>query len=400
MTPLNAPGHKHCALFNSRPPLPFGSTFIFLMELSVVIDIGNDWCKAGLGGKNYPTIAVPEVIGYQSFPENPGPSNPQTRKIVGFNNLALMKELPTEFPIVRGQVKNWEAMETVLTYAFESLGIKTEDHAILVTGFLSHRASHRMKLLEVMMETFNVPSLYIGELAELCLYGSGILTGLVVHSGPGLTCITPVFNGKADYTYADVFQMAGIDISLLLHKALFNQEMDSNNLPQVLSMNSIKEMTCYVSRNPSQKGPAIDPIPNFSGTTVLPDGKIIRMTKELCTYPDIFFQTSQHDFPSLDLSSKIIKSILNCKAEERAILASHVVLSGGNTLFPGFPERLKWELNATRPLWFPADVVSKPNRVCLSWVGASILSCLSNFESHCVTKMEYGESEALIASLD
>ncbi|XP_031818610.1 actin [Sarcophilus harrisii] len=381
-------------LFSQTPSSSLiGSTFIFLMEeTSVVIDLGGDWCRSGLGGRNHPTLAVPEVIGYQPYPENPGPSNPKTRKIVGFTNLPLLRQIPTEFLVQRREVTNWDAMEAVLKYSYDYLKLKAEDHPVLLTGFLVNSLNHRQKLMEIMMETFNVPSVHIGNHDELCLFGSGFLTGLVLHSGTGTTSITPVCNGKVKQLSTKVFEMAGIDVSLFLHKALYNKSMNLDSLSQRNDMDIVKEKLCYVSKHPNQKDSAVDSVSNLPAVIALPDGNIITLAKELRTSPDMFFWTSHGDFPNLDLSSEVIETIIKCDTEERAILFSHVILSGGNTLFSGFPERLLWELNNIRPHWFPAQVVSRPNRIFLSWVGGSILSCLSTFQSQYLTNKEYQEA--------
>ncbi|XP_074072933.1 uncharacterized protein LOC141508321 [Macrotis lagotis] len=389
---LTVPGYAHCTC--SQIPFLFliDFTFIFLMEeVSVVIDIGSDWCRAGPGGRNHPRIAVPEVIGYQSHPENPGPSNPPKRKIVGHINLPLLRQIPTEFLIQRGQVINWDNLETILKYTYDLLGLKTEDHPVLLTGFLSNE-NDRKKLIEVMMETFHVPSLYVGNHAELCLFGSGFLTGLVLHSGTTVTYITPVCNGRAKPLFTKIFEMAGLDVNVLLHKVLFNTDMNLNSLSQRYDMDIVKERLCYISKHPNQQGNVIDPMSNVPGVTVLPDGKVITLASEFRTFPDMFFWTAQHDLPNLELSSEVIETVMKCDSEEHPNLFSHVVLSGGNTLFSGFPERLLWELNTIRSHWFPAEVVSRPNRIYLSWVGGSILSRLSAFNSQYFTNKEYQEA--------
>ncbi|XP_036599623.1 actin-like protein 8 [Trichosurus vulpecula] len=369
------------------------SAFVFLMEEgSVVIDIGSDLCRAGLAGRNHPTVAIPTVIGFQAYPEDPGPSNPKKRKILGLSNMHLLRQLPTEFPIQRGQIMNWDAMESILNHSYDLLGVKAENHHVLLTGILSNPLRDRQKLMEVMMETFCVPSLYIGNHPELCLFGSGFLTGLVLHSGAGVTSLTPVCSGRVKFFSNKIFEMAGQDVSSLLYKALFNVEMNMASISQRFDMDLVKERLCYVSKHPNQKGPGIDSISNSPGVVALPDGKVITLPKELRTYPDMFFSTSQHDLPNLDLSSEVVDTIMKCNSEEQAILFSHVVLSGGNTIFSGFPERLLCELNITRPHWFPSQVVSRPNRIYLSWVGGSILSCLSTFYSQCLTNKEYQEA--------
>ena len=63
---------------------------------------------------------------------------------------------------------------------------------------------------------------------------------------------------------------------------------------------------------------------------------------------------------------------------------------GGNTLFPGFADRLLKELN--KSLAQPdAKVFADSNRRYSAWIGGSILSSLSAFDEMVVTMSDYNE---------
>ena len=72
---------------------------------------------------------------------------------------------------------------------------------------------------------------------------------------------------------------------------------------------------------------------------------------------------------------------------------SNIVLSGGNTLFAGFAERLTKELTQVAPA---VNVVASPERKFSAWIGASILGSLSTFEQMWISKAEYEEAGASI----
>ena len=64
-------------------------------------------------------------------------------------------------------------------------------------------------------------------------------------------------------------------------------------------------------------------------------------------------------------------------------------MSGGTTMFPGISERLTKELQAMAPTNMKIKVVAPQERKFLVWIGGSILSSLSTFQTMWITKQEY-----------
>lgn len=60
-------------------------------------------------------------------------------------------------------------------------------------------------------------------------------------------------------------------------------------------------------------------------------------------------------------------------------LYGNIVLSGGNAKFRGMSERITKELQILKGGKEIVNVISPENKEVLSWVGGSILSCLSSF---------------------
>jgi actin-related protein len=85
-----------------------------------------------------------------------------------------------------------------------------------------------------------------------------------------------------------------------------------------------------------------------------------------------------------------VKSIDACDIDVRRDLYANVVLSGGTTMFKGLPERLELELKNKKSN-VEIKVVAPPERKYSVWIGGSILTSLTTFQSQWVLKREYDE---------
>lgn len=77
---------------------------------------------------------------------------------------------------------------------------------------------------------------------------------------------------------------------------------------------------------------------------------------------------------------------MKCDLDVRKDLYANILLSGGTTMLPGMTERTSKELNKIIPPTMKANVIGLPNRQFLSWIGGSILSSLSTFQSMWINK--------------
>jgi len=86
------------------------------------------------------------------------------------------------------------------------------------------------------------------------------------------------------------------------------------------------------------------------------------------------------------------QSIMKCDVDVRKDLYGNIVLSGGTTMFPGIAERLNKEVVALAPSSMKIKVIAPPERKYSVWIGGSILSSLSTFQTMWINKTEYDES--------
>ncbi|KAH9390516.1 Actin-like 6A [Tyrophagus putrescentiae] len=98
--------------------------------------------------------------------------------------------------------------------------------------------------------------------------------------------------------------------------------------------------------------------------------------------------------PALTYQEIVLQSVAKADIDVRPALLNSIVLAGGNTLFPGFTDRLTNELAAEAPQNYKFKVVANntpTERKYGAWIGGSILASLGTFQQLWVSKTEYEE---------
>ena len=111
---------------------------------------------------------------------------------------------------------------------------------------------------------------------------------------------------------------------------------------------------------------------------------------------DFFFKYLKFPF-SLYLSGiheLLHESLMRCEEKYRSRLLSNIVLTGGNSLFPGFDLRLEAELVKLLPdnLSKYVKVNAQPGRENFTWKGGVHLCSLDSFQGLWLTKQDYMET--------
>ena len=88
------------------------------------------------------------------------------------------------------------------------------------------------------------------------------------------------------------------------------------------------------------------------------------------------------------------ESLMRCEEKYRSRLLSNIVLTGGNSLFPGFDLRLEAELVKLLPdnLSKYVKVNAQPGRENFTWKGGVHLCSLDSFQGLWLTKQDYMET--------
>jgi len=128
----------------------------------------------------------------------------------------------------------------------------------------------------------------------------------------------------------------------------------------------------------------------------LPDGQVISVASQRFRCPEALFKPMMIGKEMPGFHEISYQSILKCDIDIRKDLYSNIVMSGGTTMYPGIPERLSKEVTALAPSTMKIKVVAPAERKFLVWIGGSILSSLSTFQTMWITKSEYQETGSTI----
>jgi len=82
---------------------------------------------------------------------------------------------------------------------------------------------------------------------------------------------------------------------------------------------------------------------------------------------------------------------MKCDVNIRQDLYKNIVLSGGNTTFPGIADRLRKEITSLAPSAMKINIIERPERKSSTWIGGSILASLSTFQDMWISKQDYDE---------
>jgi actin-related protein len=95
------------------------------------------------------------------------------------------------------------------------------------------------------------------------------------------------------------------------------------------------------------------------------------------------------NFTKLAIVQLLANSLSKVDIELRNTLYNEIVLSGGNTMFEGLPERFIKELRRVLPNEIKTRVLAPAKRDTMCWEGGSILASLPSFKNMWITRAEY-----------
>ena len=239
-----------------------------------------------------------------------------------------------------------------------------------------------------MFETFNTPAMYVATKAVLSLYASGHLTGVVFDSGDAVSYCVPIHDGYALSNDIIHLELAGRDLTDYLMKMLIEKGHSFTTTAEYKIVRDMKEKLCYVALDFQEEMRALVNNTDLVKSYKLPDGQVITIDKERFSCPEALFQPSLLGRDSMSIPDSVMKCNVNVPKDRYTC----IVLSGGNTMFPGITERMQKEISALSPPAVQVKVIAPEQRQSSAWIGGSVLASLANFQDKWITRQEYDES--------
>lgn len=138
--------------------------------------------------------------------------------------------------------------------------------------------------------------------------------------------------------------VAGRHVTNYLSKLLLIRGYAFNSTADFETVREIKERLCYVSNDLAQDRRLAKETTVVDVEYTLPDKSTIRVGRERFEATECLFNPSYVDSEMDGISSMIIKTVDKSEVDIRKDLYKTILLSGGTTMFPGFPTRLKTDI--------------------------------------------------------
>jgi len=354
---------------------------------TIVCDNGTGFVKCGFAGANFPTAIFPSMVGRPILRSEERVENLEIKDVmVGDEAAKLRSMLQITYPLDNGIIRNWEDIHYVWDYAFnEKLKITPRECKILLTEAPMNPQQNRQKMVEAMFEKYQFEGVYVAIQAVLTLYAQGLLTGVVVDSGDGVTHIIPVFEGFSLPHLTRRLDVAGRDVTRYLIKLLLLRGYAFNRTADFETVRLIKEKLCYVAYDAQQEDRLANETTVLVENYTLPDGRVIKVGRERFMAPEALFNPSLVDVEGGGMAEQLFDCINKADMDTRAQFYSHIVLSGGSSMYPGLPSRLEKEIknlylnkvlkgDKTKLGKFKCRIEDPPRRKHMVFLGGAVLA--------------------------
>lgn len=400
---------------------------------ALVFDPGHHSIRIGYAQEDTPKAEIPAVVGVG--PEQPETSTDlETKTDSNISQTSGRKyyidttyvnvprsNMEIQTYMKEGMIDNWDLFEKVLDYIYAKvIQSESEYHPVLFSEASWNVRNNREKLTELMFEKYNVPAFFLVKNAVLAAFASGRATALVVDSGATHTSAVPVHEGYVLQQAVVKSPLGGDYLSLQCRQYLESQGIDLTPAYKIASKDVVKERDNprFVQRKLPDN--LTQSWQNYMLKGVLQDFQMSILQvletpydeRTAAQIPSVHYEfpngyhqefgserfklaESLFDHNLLGAGQLASTSVGMCDADVRMSLFGSVVITGGNTLLQGFPERLNRDLQHRAPSNTRLKMISANGSVERrfgAWIGGSILASIGTFQQMWISSQEYEES--------
>jgi len=381
-----------------------------MSKAPIVCDNGTGFVKCGYAGSNFPAHIFPSMIGRPLMRYEEDFKNIDLKDVMVGDECSLHRSmLEISYPVDNGIVQDWKGMGHLWDYTFKDrLKIDPKEHKILLTEPPLNPKDNQKKMLQVMLETYQFEAAKVSIQAMLVLYAQGLLTGVVVDSGDGVTHIVPVWEGICPPNLIKRLNVAGRHMTRYLIKLLQVRGYAFNRSADFETVRQIKEQFCYVGHDLEVESRLALETTVLMQSYTLPDGRVIKLGRERYEAAEVLFKPSLIDVEGDGIADMLFNMIQDADIDLRPAFYKHIVLSGGSTMYPGLPSRLEKEMkrlylekvlkNDKKKLSkFKLRIEDPPRRKHMVFLGGSVLAdIMKDRPEFWISKKEWEEHGANI----
>eukprot|EP01091_Cochliopodium_minus_P014869 TRINITY_DN5141_c0_g1_i2.p1 TRINITY_DN5141_c0_g1~~TRINITY_DN5141_c0_g1_i2.p1 ORF type:complete len:297 (-),score=45.59 TRINITY_DN5141_c0_g1_i2:35-925(-) len=251
---------------------------------------------------------------------------------------------------------------------------------------LFENKKNHSKMVEILFETFLSPAIDICPAPILAHYSLG--DGAIVDIGHSYTQVCCFYEKKLMRQSAKKIRFGGKDLTNYLTKILSERGYSFRCPSETKIVEEIKEKLAFVALEYEGEIEKYYKSGEFESMYELPDGENIIVANEKFRVTEPTFNLKLLGMESGGLHNIVYDSIQKCDIDTRKSMLGNIHVIGGSTMATGFKERLEKEISNLAPPSVKVDVKTSLNRKYSTWIGSSILSCLSGYEE-CWTKMSF-----------
>ena len=354
---------------------------------AIIIDQASNM-RSGFSGEEEPRSVFPCIIGRPKMVWGCGMEIIDF--YVGFKAEEKAGILNNKSPLLDGNINDFDDIEKVWETIFtDELKISPDEHPVLLATPGSTTEIDREKIACIMMESFNIPNLYIANKHELIMIREAKPDGIIFDSGETMTSIVPIMEWKEVKGKVDVSTFGGNNVNEYLITLLNHINVCLTTREEKKIAEKMKKEMCCVALDYDAK------LNNIKDNEYeLPNGDKIKLKNIIYKTGEFLFNPSLIGKEEGGIAKKCFDVIQKFDSiEDKKKLYSNIVLSGGNTLLKGLNIRFEKEIKglAQPNMKESINVISRENRENSAWIGGSIYASLPLIKDLWLTKDEYME---------